>query len=135
MAPWLRLDGNVYPAVVEGRVQWIVDGFTTSASYLNSRLLELAEATSDSVAQRSNVVTVGAGRSTTSATPLGDGRRHDGSVKLYGWDTKDPMLKAWSKAFPGSVRPLSEISGELMSHIRYPRTCSRCSASCSPSTT
>ena len=45
------------------------------------------------------------------------------------------MLKAWSKAFPGSVRPpLSEISGELMSHIRYPRTCSRCSASCSPST-
>ena len=33
VAPWLRLDGNVYPAVVEGRVQWIVDGFTTSASY------------------------------------------------------------------------------------------------------
>ena len=62
VAPWLRLDGNVYPAVVEGRVQWIVDGFTTSANYPNSRLIELAEATSDSVAQRSNVVTVGAGQ-------------------------------------------------------------------------
>ena len=122
VAPWLRLDGNVYPAVVEGRVQWIVDGFTTSASYPNSRLLELAEATSDSVAQRSNVVTVGAGqvnyvRNAVKATV----DAHDGSVKLYGWDTKDPMLKAWSKAFPGSVRPLSEISGELMSHIRYPQ--------------
>ena len=122
VAPWLRLDGNVYPAVVEGRVQWIVDGFTTSASYPNSRLLELAEATSDSVAQRSNVVTVGAGqvnyvRNAVKATV----DAHDGNVKLYGWDTKDPMLKAWSKAFPGSVRPLSEISGELMSHIRYPQ--------------
>ena len=122
VAPWLRLDGNVYPAVVEGRIQWIVDGFTTSASYPNSRLIELAEATSDSVAQRSNVVTVGAGqvnyvRNAVKATV----DAYDGSVKLYGWDTTDPMLKAWRKAFPGSVRPLSEISGDLMAHIRYPQ--------------
>jgi uncharacterized membrane protein (UPF0182 family) len=103
-------------------VQWIVDGFTTSASYPNSRLIELAEATSDSVAQRSNVVTVGAGqvnyvRNAVKATV----DAHDGTVKLYGWDTNDPMLKAWSKAFPGSVRPISEISGDLMAHIRYPQ--------------
>ena len=122
VAPWLRLDGNVYPAVVEGRVQWIVDGFTTSASYPNSRQIELAEATSDSVTQRSNVVTVGAGqvnyvRNAVKATV----DAYDGSVKLYGWDTHDPMLKAWSNAFPGSVRPLSEISGDLMAHIRYPQ--------------
>ena len=122
VAPWLRLDGNVYPAVVQGRVQWIVDGFTTSASYPNSRLLELADATSDAVAERSNVVSVGAGqvnyvRNAVKATV----DAYDGSVKLYGWDTKDPMLKAWSRAFPGSVRPLSEISGDLMSHIRYPQ--------------
>ena len=122
VAPWLRLDGNVYPAVVEGRVQWIVDGFTTSANYPNSRQLELAEATSDAVAQRSNVVAVGAGqvnyvRNAVKATV----DAYTGAVKLYGWDTKDPMLKAWSNAFPGSVRPLSEISGDLMAHIRYPQ--------------
>ncbi len=122
VAPWLRLDGNVYPAVVGGRVQWIVDGFTTSASYPNSRLVELADATSDSVTTRSNVITVGAGqvnyiRNAVKATV----DAHDGSVKLYGWDTTDPMLKAWGRAFPGSVRPISEISGDLMSHIRYPQ--------------
>ena len=122
VAPWLRLDGNVYPAVIEGRVQWIVDGFTTSANYPNSRLIELAEATSDSVAQRSNVVTVGTGqvnyvRNAVKATV----DAYTGAVKLYGWDTTDPMLKAWSNAFPGSVRPLSEISGDLMAHIRYPQ--------------
>ena len=122
VAPWLRLDGNVYPAVVEGRVQWIVDGFTTSANYPNSRLLDLADATSDSVTQRSNVISVGAGevnyvRNAVKATVDAS----DGSVKLYGWDVNDPILKAWSKAFPDSVRPISEISGDLMSHIRYPQ--------------
>ncbi|WP_245861911.1 UPF0182 family protein [Phycicoccus duodecadis] len=122
VAPWLQLDGNAYPAVVDGRVQWIVDGFTTSASYPNSRLVDLAEATSDSVARRSNVVQVRTGeinyiRNAVKATVDAE----DGSVRLYGWDVSDPILKAWSKAFPGSVRPLSDISGSLMSHIRYPQ--------------
>ncbi|WP_240917832.1 UPF0182 family protein [Phycicoccus sp. HDW14] len=122
VAPWLQLDGNVYPAVVGGRVQWIVDGFTTSASYPNSRLLELSDATSDSVAGRSNVVQVRSGevnymRNAVKATV----DAYDGSVKLYGWDMSDPMLKAWSGAFPGSVRPISEISGDLMAHLRYPQ--------------
>jgi uncharacterized membrane protein (UPF0182 family) len=122
VAPWLRLDGNVYPAVVDGRIQWVVDGFTTSDSYPNSRLLELSDATSDSVAQRSAVVNVRTGqinyvRNAVKATV----DAFDGSVKLYGWDTSDPMLKAWSNAFPGSVRPISEIDGALMSHIRYPQ--------------
>ena len=74
------------------------------------------------MAKRSNVVTVGAGqvnyvRNAVKATV----DAYDGTVKLYGWDTTDPMLKAWGNAFPGSVRPISEISGELMSHIRYPQ--------------
>ena len=38
VAPWLTLDGNAYPAVVDGRVQWILDGYTTSADYPYSRL-------------------------------------------------------------------------------------------------
>ncbi|MBR7743803.1 UPF0182 family protein [Phycicoccus sp. BSK3Z-2] len=122
VAPWLQLDGNIYPAVVDGRVQWIVDGFTTSANYPNSRLLDLAEATSDSVAQRSNVVQVRSGevnyiRNSVKATV----DAYDGSVRLYAWNTDDPMLRAWDQAFPGSVEPLSEISGDLMSHIRYPQ--------------
>ncbi|MGL4743740.1 MAG: UPF0182 family protein [Dermatophilaceae bacterium] len=122
VAPWLRLDGNVYPAVVGDRVQWIVDGYTTSASYPNSRLIELAEATSDSVAQRSDAVNVRAGevnyvRNAVKATV----DAYDGTVRLYAWDADDPILRAWSKTFENTVRPLSEISGELMSHIRYPQ--------------
>jgi hypothetical protein len=122
VAPFLTIDGNAYPAVVDGRIKWIVDAYTTTARYPNSRLTELEEATSDSVSERSNVVVAGAGqvnyiRNSVKATV----DAHDGSVKLYGWDTQDPILKAWSKAFPGAVSPLSEMSSQLMSHVRYPQ--------------
>jgi uncharacterized membrane protein (UPF0182 family) len=122
VAPWLTLDGNSYPAIVDGRIQWIVDAYTTTSRYPYSRMTDLATATSDSVTERSNVVTVGAGRvnymrNSVKATV----DAFDGTVKLYGWDTQDPLLKAWGNAFPGSVRPLSEISAQLMSHLRYPQ--------------
>src|SRR5690606_7707197 len=45
---------------------------------------------------------------------------YDGTVTLYAWDAEDPILKARSKVFPTAVTSIDEISGDLMSHIRYP---------------
>lgn len=122
VAPWLTVDGNIHPAVVDGRIQWIVDAYTTTDRYPNSRLIDLAEATSDSVSETSRVVSVQAGkinyiRNSVKATI----DAFDGTVKLYAWDAKDPLLKAWSQAFPGTVTDISEMSAELMSHVRYPQ--------------
>ncbi len=122
VAPWLTLDGNVYPAVIGGRIQWIVDGFTTTASYPNSELTDLSTDTADAVSQGSTAVTVSSGQVNyirNSVKAIVDA--YDGTVRLYAWDAGDPLLKAWSAAFPGSVRPLSEISGDLMTHFRYPQ--------------
>jgi len=122
VAPWLTLDGNSYPAVVDGRVQWIVDGYTTSANYPYSRMQQIDSATTDSLTARTtSVQALQAGqvnyiRNSVKATV----DAYDGSVKLYAWDEKDPLLKAWSKAFGGTVRPISEISSDQMSHLRYP---------------
>jgi len=122
VAPWLTLDGNSYPAVVDGRVQWIIDGYTTSANYPYSRLQQIDSATADSVTERTTSVQALAAaqvnymRNSVKATV----DAFDGSVKLYTWDNQDPMLKAWSKAFSGTVRPMSQISGDLMAHLRYP---------------
>ena len=122
VAPWLTLDGNPYPAVVDGRVQWILDGYTASANYPYSQLQSIDTATADQVTRTKNSVQeVKAGqvnyiRNSVKATV----DAYDGSVKLYGWDDQDPILKAWSSAFGGTVRPMSEISGALMSHLRYP---------------
>jgi len=122
VAPWLTLDGNSYPAVVNGRVQWILDGYTTSADYPYSRLQQISNVTADSLTARTSSVQalqaaqVNYMRNSVKATV----DAFDGSVKLYAWDNKDPLLKAWSKAFSGTIRPMSEISGALMSHMRYP---------------
>ena len=122
VAPWLTLDGNAYPAVVDNKVQWIVDGYTTTADYPNSHLTSIEQATSDSITTtRTSVQAVAAGqvnyiRNSVKATV----DAYDGTVHLYAWDDSDPMLKAWMGAFPGTVQPMSDISAGLMSHLRYP---------------
>lgn len=122
VAPYLTLDGRVYPAVVDGRVKWIVDGYTTSDAYPYSQMTELGSATKDSTTVSSSTVT-GLGsqkanyiRNSVKATV----DAYDGSVDLYVWDQDDPVIKAWEQVFPGQYHQLSEISGDLMSHMRYP---------------
>src|SRR4029450_2877337 len=45
---------------------------------------------------------------------------YDGTVTLYAWDEKDPVLQTYMKAFPGVVEPRSKMPDELVSHVRYP---------------
>ncbi|AKT52695.1 membrane protein [Arsenicicoccus sp. oral taxon 190] len=123
VAPWLTLDGDPYPAVVDGRILWIVDGYTTTANYPYAQRTEIEEVTSDALtnASRSNVTAqapakVNYVRNSVKATV----DAYDGKVHLYAWDDQDPLLKAWTKAFPGTVEPMSAITGELMQHLRYP---------------
>jgi uncharacterized membrane protein (UPF0182 family) len=122
VAPWLTLDGDPYPALVDGKILWIVDGYTTSAGYPYSRQTTLSNATADalttnsaSIAAQSNR-TVNYIRNSVKATV----DAYNGTVTLYQWDEKDPVLKTWSKAFPGAITPKSEISKDLLDHIRYP---------------
>ena len=121
VAPWLTLDGDPYPAIIDGKILWIIDGYTTSAGYPNSRFVNLAN-TGDALTSRSNAVSslddknVNYIRNSVKATV----DAYDGTVTLYQWDEKDPVLATWSKAFPGSVQPKSEISPALLAHIRYP---------------
>ena len=122
VAPWLTLDGDPYPALVDGKVLWIIDGYTTSAGYPYSKQITLSSATSDALTTNSSAVTAQTNqnvnyiRNSIKATV----DAYDGTVTLYQWDTKDPVLKTWSKAFPGTVTPKSKISKDLMAHIRYP---------------
>jgi uncharacterized protein len=121
VAPWLTIDGDPYPAIIDGKILWIIDGYTTSAGYPNSRVVNLAN-TGDALTSRSNAVSslddrnVNYIRNSVKATV----DAYDGTVSLYQWDDKDPVLSTWSKAFPGSVKPRSEISAELLAHVRYP---------------
>ncbi len=124
VAPYLTLDGRVYPAVVDGRVKWIVDGYTTSDAYPYSQMTDLGDATKDSTKETSSTVT---GLNSQNANYIRNSVKatvdaYDGSVDLYVWDESDPVIKAWEQIFPGQYHQLSEISGDLMSHLRYPES-------------
>lgn len=120
VAPWLTLDGDPYPALVDGKIMWIIDGFTTSAGYPYSRQSVL----SNVIADIPNSATIGTQRNRTinyirnSVKATVDA--YNGTVTLYEWDEKDPVLKTWARAFPNTITPRSEISAQLLEHIRYP---------------
>ena len=122
VAPWLTLDGDPYPAIVDGGIQWIIDGYTTSASYPYSQTTTLSTATTDALTANSAAVTAQANRNVNyirnSVKATVDA--YDGTVTLYQWDEKDPVLATWMKAFPGTVTAKSKISVDLLNHIRYP---------------
>jgi len=122
VAPWLTIDGDPYPAIVDGKIQWIIDGYTTSSGYPYSQTTALGAATTDALTTNSGAVTAQRNqninyiRNSVKATV----DAYDGTVVLYQWDEKDPVLKTWMKAFPNTVTPKSKMSKELLEHIRYP---------------
>ena len=122
VAPWLTLDGDPYPAIVDGKITWIIDGYTTSAGFPYARKTVLSSATSDALTVNSTAVTAQGNqvvnyiRNSVKATV----DAYDGTVSLYQWDAKDPVLKTWNKAYGNIVKPKSEISKNLMEHLRYP---------------
>ncbi|WP_344416368.1 UPF0182 family protein [Pseudonocardia ailaonensis] len=120
VAPWLTVDNDPYPAVVDGKIQWIVDGYTTLKNYPYAQQVPLGDTTADSQlglqGQRLPNDTISYLRNSVKATV----DAYDGTVTLYAFDPTDPVLQTWEKAFPGTVKPESDISPALRDHFRYP---------------
>ncbi len=121
VAPWLTVDSDSYPAVVDGKVVWILDAYTTTDRYPISEKRSLRDMTSDALNPRTTYATLPTDEINymrNSVKAVVDA--YDGTVTLYEWDEDDPILKAWSGAFPEAVEPRSSIPADLLSHMRYP---------------
>jgi uncharacterized membrane protein (UPF0182 family) len=118
VAPWLTLDTDPYPAVVDGRVTWIVDGYTTLKNYPYAERMSLGETTATALqgVPRLPDTDISYLRNSVKATV----DAYDGTVTLFAFDESDPVLQTWSKVFPGTVQPASQISDSLRAHLRYP---------------
>jgi uncharacterized membrane protein (UPF0182 family) len=118
LAPFLTLDGDPYPVVVNKRLVWVVDGYTTSSGYPYSQSSSFGKVTTDSTGARTDAGSVNYIRNSVKATV----DAFTGAVHLYAWDEQDPILKTWRSVFPGLVEDKSAIDGVpgLMSHLRYP---------------
>jgi uncharacterized protein len=121
IAPWLTLDGDPYPAVVNGRIVWIIDGYTTASTYPYSQQEDLLSATSDAqtgtgVAAQANT-DINYMRNSVKATV----DAYNGTVTLYAFGGADPVRDAWNQAFGGNlVKPEASIPAALAAHFRYP---------------
>jgi uncharacterized protein len=121
VAPFLTLDNDAYPAVVDGKILWIIDGYTTASTYPYSQKIDWRTAITDAsttdptfpqVHQDVNYL-----RNSVKATV----DAYTGEVKLYAFDDTDPVLRTWNKAFGGKlIQPASAMSPQLVNHLRYP---------------
>jgi uncharacterized membrane protein (UPF0182 family) len=121
VAPFLTLDGDPYPVVVHGQIVWIVDGYTTTNDYPYSKRININQTTSNSYSPSGLAVGQGGDinyiRNSVKATV----NAYTGAVHLYQWGKHpSPILRSWMKSFPGLISPRSDISQELMAHLRYP---------------
>jgi hypothetical protein len=100
IAPWLAIDGDPYPAVIDGRIVWIVDGYTVSDRYPYSERY-------GQISYIRNAV-----KMTIDA--------YDGTTTLYAFDPDDPLLAAWSRVFPGLLADAADMPEGVREHLRYP---------------
>ena len=121
VAPWLTVDSDPYPAVIDGRIVWILDGYTTTDRYPLAERESVDTMLDDSLTPETTFGTLPTDeinymRNAVKATV----DAYDGTVNLYAWDESDPMLEAWRNAFPGTVQDRDEIPDSVMEHLRYP---------------
>lgn len=123
VAPWLTLDQDPYPVVIDGRIKWLVDGYTLSNDFPYSSRVSLAEATADSISGANFAAGLIARNQINymrnSVKAVVDA--YEGSVTLYAWDETDPVLQTWQKAFPDVVEPRSAMPDAVEQHVRYPQ--------------
>jgi uncharacterized membrane protein (UPF0182 family) len=122
VAPWLTVDSDPYPAIVDGRILWVLDGYTTTDRFPGAEKDSYSDMIDDALADTTTGLQtiptdqINYMRNAVKATV----DAYDGTVTLYEWDTEDPLLQAWKKAFPGTVQDKESIPEELTEHLRYP---------------
>ena len=104
LAPFLRWDSDPLPVIHEGRIVWLLDGYTRSSNYPLARSVSLGD---ESVRYLRNSVKAAIDAVT-------------GEVQIYRLDTGDPILATWAAVFPDLFRPFEEMPPGLQRHMRYP---------------
>ncbi|MEX1259120.1 MAG: UPF0182 family protein [Gemmatimonadota bacterium] len=106
LAPFLHLPEAPYPVIAEGRIVWILEGFTLSRSYPLAQAHEIPGERPVAYLRNSVKATVDA---------------VTGETRLYVADPNDPVLAAYRRAFPTLFRDLAELSEDVAEHLRYSR--------------
>lgn len=115
-APFLAFDGDPYPVIIDGRVIWMADGYTKTAMYPYSLRTDFSERT----VSRDGIPTFTGRNNYLRNSVKATVDAYDGTVNLYQWDEKDPLIRAWRKAFPALFQEASKMPAPIREHVRYP---------------
>ncbi len=130
VAPFLKLDPDPYMVVVDGRLHWIIDAYTTSSNFPYSepyweqsvttvdeasRLFRSAE---EATNRQMDALLRGSNYVRNSVKAVVDA--YDGKMAFYVFDAEDPILRVWSRVYPDLFRPMEEMPATLRAHVRYP---------------
>jgi uncharacterized membrane protein (UPF0182 family) len=109
-APFLTYDADPYAAIVDGRLVYIWDAYTTTDRYPYSERVSLSDVTLPRIPGRVNYI-----RNSVKAVV----DAYDGTIKLHVVDPSDPLVQVWARAFPDlfTQEPVTE---DLRAHFRYP---------------
>jgi len=103
IAPFLVYDRDPYVVVSEGRLYWIIDGYTITDAYPYSEPIDAGIIFN--YIRNSVKVVVDA---------------YNGETRFYVIDGEDPVIKTYSEIFPDLFTDFSEMPEDLSEHIRYP---------------
>lgn len=111
-APFLSYDASPYPVILNGKIYWIQDAYTTTSHFpyaqtANTNNVNTASGLNSSFNYVRNSVKIVI-------------NAYSGSMKFYVVDQSDPIIKAYEKAFPNTFTPVSEAPPQLVAHFRYP---------------
>ena len=113
IAPFLTLDKEAYPVIVEGKVYWIIDAYTHSDRYPLVEPLELTTSHQDEAQQVSlNYVR-------NSVKIIVDA--YNGSVDFYIVDEKDPIIATYNNLYPMLFKGIADVPKSFIKHFSYPQ--------------
>ncbi len=119
VAPFLTYDGDPYMAVVDGRMKWIMDGYTVSDRYPYSEPLHRQSELVSLVGHSNPLLQDDANYIRDAVKVFIDA--YDGTLEFYARDTEDPILATYQRIFPDLFRPFEQMPPLYQQHLRYPQ--------------
>ena len=113
VAPFLAYDHDPYMVIVDGKLKYVLDAYTTTRNYPNAQRADTGGLDDASGLKRRSF-----NYARNSVKAVVDA--YEGTVDLYVMDQKEPILRAYRKAFPKLFTPVSKAPQELRDHFRYP---------------
>ena len=125
LAPFLEFDADPYVVIAEGRLYWIIDAYTTSQRYPYSEPFSSVESIQIRDGGGPTVLRSTLGRELGGINYIRNSVKavvdaYSGQVDFYVYEPDDPLIRVYSRIFPGMFKEKAEMPGPLRSHVRYP---------------